>query len=72
MNRDTLQHFALFFITLIIVYLSGIYVINMNDLDTLKDGIIVIIFFSTLFPFITYSVRLTRIITSQIVNTATN
>jgi hypothetical protein len=52
MKTNTLKQLALFIICSISLYLSGINLINMSSIKSLLDGLNVMIFFTSFFPFL--------------------
>lgn len=70
MNRETLRQTVILIITSILVYYSGVYLLNLNGLKTFIDGTIVMLFFFALFPFMTYLVIIFKKMLAEILNAA--
>ncbi len=55
MTTSTIKQLIFLSIISTIMYHTGKYVVNMNSLDTLYEGAITMVFFFSIFPFITYA-----------------
>lgn len=52
MDRNTIKQVILLVISSAVLYLSGLYLMSIGNLKSIFDGIIVMIFFFAVFPFI--------------------
>lgn len=52
MDKDTIRQVFILFVTSVILYFSGLYLMSIGNLKSLIDGFVVMIFFFALFPFL--------------------
>lgn len=52
MEKDTIRQVIMLVISSIVLYFSGLYLLNIGNLKSLFDGLIVMIFFFAIFPFL--------------------
>lgn len=58
MYKSTIQQIVLFIITSIIIYKTGKFMLQLNDIKSFTDALVVLLFFVTLVLFINYFMRL--------------
>lgn len=52
MEKDTIRQVFMLAVSTIVLYFSGLYLMNIGNLKSLFDGLIVMIFFFAIFPFL--------------------
>lgn len=52
MDKDTIRQFFILVITTLVLYFSGNYLMTIGKLSSLLDGLVVMAFFFSLFPFL--------------------
>lgn len=52
MDKNTIRQVFLLVVSSVVLYFSGIYLISIGNLKSLIDGLIVMIFFFAIFPFL--------------------
>lgn len=55
MDKDTIRQLFVLFVTAAIVYFAGNHLMSIGNLKSLTDGLVVMIFFFSLFPFLSLS-----------------
>ena len=55
MDKDTIRQLFVLFITSVILYFTGNHLVSIGNLNSLLDGLVVMIFFFSLFPFLSLS-----------------
>jgi hypothetical protein len=58
MDKYTIKQVFMLVISSIIIYFSGLYLMSIGSIQSLVDGLIVMIFFFAVFPFLSISTRL--------------
>lgn len=59
MDKDTIRQVVLFVFTSIVLYFSGEYLMTIGSIKNIIDGLIVMIFFFAVFPFLCSSAIVT-------------
>ena len=52
MDKDTIRQFFILLITSLVLYFSGSHLMSIGNLSSLLDGLVVMVFFFSLFPFL--------------------
>lgn len=52
MDKDTIRQVIMLVVSFIVLYFSGLYLMSIGNLKSLFDGLIVMIFFFAVFPFL--------------------
>ncbi|MFY9243618.1 MAG: hypothetical protein WAO74_11380 [Polaribacter sp.] len=68
MDKDTIRQLFVLLITSVILYFSGNHLMSIGNLNSIFDGLVVMIFFFAFFPFLSLSLvfigRLFRVVLS--------
>ena len=52
MDKDTIRQVFMLVISALVLYFAGLYVLSIGNLKSLFDGLIVMVFFFAVFPFL--------------------
>lgn len=65
MDKDTIKQVFILAVTSLLLYFSGLHLTSIGELTSLFDGLIVMIFFFSLFPFLSlFTIFVIRILKS--------
>lgn len=56
MDKDSIRQLLVLFVTFAILYFAGNHLMSIRNLTSLFDGLVVLVFFFSLFPFLSLSI----------------